>query len=172
MNTPIYTYDQASDTLSIVFIPGEKATGIELTDHILLHINKTARQVNRITLLDYSVLIEQTVYGPRIFPLTGLADLTEPVRDLVLDLLREAPSNAFLQLMASTAIDGQIVPVLLVQPIAPELFGDDDMLPEYDFSQGVRGKHADLMRQGYSVVIHTCDGETVRYDVPPLSHHG
>ena len=34
------------------------------------------------------------------------------------------------------------------------------MLPEYDFSgkQGVRGKHAKPMREGYSVTIHKEDG--------------
>ena len=37
---------------------------------------------------------------------------------------------------------------------------DDEMLPEYDFSklgQPVRGKHAKVMRQGYSVTIHHPD---------------
>jgi hypothetical protein len=37
---------------------------------------------------------------------------------------------------------------------------DDEMLPEYDFSQlgqPVRGKHAKAMRQGYSVTIHHPD---------------
>ncbi len=47
---------------------------------------------------------------------------------------------------------------------------DDDMLPEYDLStlgRGVRGKHAEAMRQGYSVTIHHDDGSfTTRY-VPP-----
>jgi hypothetical protein len=39
-----------------------------------------------------------------------------------------------------------------------ELDDDDDMLPEYDFSQGIRGKHAHLVGQPYSVVIHNGDG--------------
>jgi hypothetical protein len=47
---------------------------------------------------------------------------------------------------------------------------DDDMLPEYDFNQfgqGVRGKHAEAMRQGYSVTIHHEDGTSTTRHVPP-----
>jgi len=48
---------------------------------------------------------------------------------------------------------------------------DDDMLPEYDFSQsihGVRGKYAQVMReQGYSITVHHADGtSTTRYVSP------
>ncbi|MBE9031956.1 hypothetical protein IQ266_19655 [filamentous cyanobacterium LEGE 11480] len=35
---------------------------------------------------------------------------------------------------------------------------DDDMLPEYDFSQGVRGKHAHRIGQPYTVKITNGDG--------------
>ncbi|NJL39964.1 MAG: hypothetical protein HC840_31880 [Leptolyngbyaceae cyanobacterium RM2_2_4] len=47
---------------------------------------------------------------------------------------------------------------------------DDEMLPEYDFSQfgqGVRGKHAEAMRQGYSVTVHHEDGTSTTRYVPP-----
>jgi hypothetical protein len=42
---------------------------------------------------------------------------------------------------------------------------DDDMQPEYDFSHGVRGKHANAMRQGYTVTVHKLDGTTEERDV-------
>jgi hypothetical protein len=35
---------------------------------------------------------------------------------------------------------------------------DDEMLPEYDFSKGVRGKHAHRVGKPYSVTIHNNDG--------------
>ncbi len=41
---------------------------------------------------------------------------------------------------------------------------DDDMLPEYDFSKGVRGKHAKAMRHGYTVTVHKLDGTTEERD--------
>jgi len=37
---------------------------------------------------------------------------------------------------------------------------DDDMLPEYDFSGGVRGKHYKELQAGYTVTIHKTDGTT------------
>ena len=39
MKKPIFNYDEISDTLYVSFEPGEKATGIELNEHILLRIN-------------------------------------------------------------------------------------------------------------------------------------
>ena len=43
-------------------------------------------------------------------------------------------------------------------PIEP--LGNDDMLPEYDFTgkKSVRGKHAKAMREGYTETIHQQDG--------------
>lgn len=38
---------------------------------------------------------------------------------------------------------------------------EDEMLPEYDFSNGVRGKHYQAYRQGHQVIIHKADGTTV-----------
>ena len=35
---------------------------------------------------------------------------------------------------------------------------DDDMAPEYDFSGGVRGKHALALQGGYKVIVHKADG--------------
>jgi hypothetical protein len=36
----------------------------------------------------------------------------------------------------------------------------DDMLPEYDFTTGVRGKHYKAYRRGHTVNIHQADGTT------------
>jgi hypothetical protein len=40
----------------------------------------------------------------------------------------------------------------------------DDMLPEYDFSGGVRGKHYRDYQRGYKVIIHHTDGSTEERD--------
>jgi hypothetical protein len=37
---------------------------------------------------------------------------------------------------------------------------NDDLMPEADFSNGVRGKHYQAYRQGHSVTIHKKDGTT------------
>lgn len=47
---------------------------------------------------------------------------------------------------------------------------DDEMLPEYDLSGGVRGKYARAFREGYTVKVHHKDGttETSREEVTSL----
>jgi hypothetical protein len=42
----------------------------------------------------------------------------------------------------------------------PSQLDEDDLLPEYDFSKGVRGKHHQAYRQGHSVTISYQDGTT------------
>jgi hypothetical protein len=37
---------------------------------------------------------------------------------------------------------------------------NDEMLPEYDFRGGVRGKHSKSYRRGHSVTVHKTDGTT------------
>ena len=37
----------------------------------------------------------------------------------------------------------------------------DDMRPEYDFTGGIRGKHAEAYRSGHTAIIHQTDGTTV-----------
>jgi hypothetical protein len=37
---------------------------------------------------------------------------------------------------------------------------DDGLLPEYDFSKGIRGKHHRAYRQGYQVTVYKADGTT------------
>ena len=43
--------------------------------------------------------------------------------------------------------------------IRPE--GGAEMLPEFDFSGGTRGKHARKYQRGHTVKIHKTDGTTV-----------
>lgn len=117
MNEPLYNYDEESDTLSITFPPPEKATGIELTDHIIIHINKVTRRIVRLTLIDYSILVQQTEFGPRTFPMTGLIESTEEIRELLFDILRQQPVSEVLRIAAYTPKDGQVVPTVLVQPV-------------------------------------------------------
>jgi uncharacterized protein YuzE len=91
MTKPVFNYDEESDTLYISFAPGEAATGIELNDHILLRIDKSEHRAIGVTLFDYSVLVQRTDMGPRSFPLTGLAELSDELRDIVLDILARPP---------------------------------------------------------------------------------
>jgi len=83
MDRSVTNYDELSDTLYVSFAPGEKATGIELNDHILLRINKAERRAVGLTFFEYSLLAQRTEWGMRSFPMSGLAQLSEELRQLV-----------------------------------------------------------------------------------------
>jgi len=67
MTPPIFNYDEVSDTLYISFAPGENATGIELTPHILLRLNKQDRKTVGMTFLEYSVLAKKPIWDLVVF---------------------------------------------------------------------------------------------------------
>jgi uncharacterized protein YuzE len=118
MSEPVFTYDEASDTLYISFAPGEAATGIELTDHILLRVNKRERRAIGLTLLDYSILAQTTDIGPRSFPLTGLDELSDDLREMVLNILLHSPVHDILSLSAYTPSLAETIPIISLQPLS------------------------------------------------------
>ena len=118
MSEPVFTYDEASDTLYIAFAPGEPATGIELTDHILLRVHKRERRAIGLTLLDYSILAQTTDIGPRSFPLTGLDELSDDLREMVLDILLHPPVQDILSLSAYTPSLAETIPIISLQPLS------------------------------------------------------
>ncbi|HXH14443.1 MAG TPA: DUF2283 domain-containing protein [Alphaproteobacteria bacterium] len=117
MGKPVFTYDEANDTLYISFAPDEAATGIELTDHILLRVNKKERSAIGLTLLDYSILGQTTEIGPRSFPLTGLDELSDELREMVLDILLHPPVRDILSLSAYTPSLAETIPIIPLQPM-------------------------------------------------------
>jgi len=48
--------------------------------------------------------------------------------------------------------------------------GDDEMRPEYDFSNAARGKHHRAMQGGYTIVINNADGTKVVKEVMPKTN--
>ena len=118
MSQCVFTYDEASDTLYIAFAPGETATGIELTEHILLRVNKRERRAIGLTLFDYSILAQTTDIGPRSFPLTGLDQLSADLRAMVLDILLHPPVRDILALSAYTPSLAETIPIISLQPLA------------------------------------------------------
>lgn len=117
MTKPSRNYDELSDTLSINFAPGEPATGIELTDHILLRLSTKDMHIIGITIFDYSIVAQQTDIGPRNFPLTGLEPLPPDLREHILDLLLQPPMRSVLALSAYTPPTGQTTPLIALQPV-------------------------------------------------------
>ncbi len=117
MAKPKFNYDEMSDTLYVSFEPGMKATGIELNDHILLRINKNERKIIGLTFLEYSLLAQKTDVGPRSFPLTGLCELSDDLREIVLNILQRPPVSDILSLSAYTPSILETIPITLLQPL-------------------------------------------------------
>jgi hypothetical protein len=120
--TPVrLVYDQEADILEIFFGENEVATGIDLTDHIILRLNQQTKRAVSLTLIDFSILTERTVYGPRSYPLDSLHNLPEELRDLALQLVTTMPVSQFLKVSHFQASPTESAPLIYVesQPSAP-----------------------------------------------------
>jgi len=117
MNTnPTYSYDKEADILYISFAPGEKATtAVELNDHILLRFHRTEKRAIGLTLMDFSVLVQLTRWGPRTFPLSGLHELEPEWQDTILEILTTAPVNQVLKVSLYTPSLAEAVPITSVE---------------------------------------------------------
>ncbi len=114
MSQPIINYDEMSDTLYISFEPDAKATGIELNDNILLRIDKTQRKVIGLTFLNYSILTQNADFGPRSFPLTGIAQLSSELKEIVMDVISNSPVKEILSLSTYTPSFAEAIPITLL----------------------------------------------------------
>jgi hypothetical protein len=68
--------------------------------------------------LDYSLLAQRTEIGPRSFPLTGLADLSDELRDMVLEILQRPPVSDILFLSSYTPSIAETIPITSLQSVA------------------------------------------------------
>lgn len=119
MTQPTANYDETSDTLYMSFIPDAKAIGIELTDYILLRIDKESRRAVGIMFLNYSALIQKADFGPRSFPLTGLGKLSNETRETVMGILESSPVKEILSLSTYTPSFSEEIPIILLH--SPQL---------------------------------------------------
>lgn len=120
--TPVrLAYDQEADILEIFFGVNEPATGVDLTDHIVLRLNQRTKRAISLMLLDFSILTERTEYGPRSYPLDTLSDLPEDLRELVLQLVTSMPVSQFLKVSHLQVSSTERVPLTYVesQPSMP-----------------------------------------------------
>jgi uncharacterized protein YuzE len=115
MSQPIINYDEMSDALHVSFEPGAQATGIELNDNILLRIDKHRRKALGITFFNYSILIQKADFGPRSFPLTGIAALSNELQEMVMEIISNSPVNEFLSLSTYTPSLSEAIPITLLR---------------------------------------------------------
>ena len=109
-------YDKDEDILEVFFGQNEPATGIELTDHILLRLNQTTGRAVSLMILHFSILAERTEYGPRSYPLDSLDELPEDLREVVVRIMTTAPVNQFLKLLHFQASPTKCVPLTYIEP--------------------------------------------------------
>ncbi len=109
-------YDENEDLLDIFFGENEPATGVELTDHILLRVNLQTGRAVSLTICHFSILTELTEYGPRSFPLDNLDELPEDLRELAIRVSMKDPVNRFLKLSHFQASPTKSVPLTYVEP--------------------------------------------------------
>ena len=96
MAEPTLSYDEEGDIMYVVFLPGEKAMNVHLTEHILLRLQPQTKTAIGLMLLDFSVLMQSTEAGPRSFPLAELTQLPGYLKATILELLTSPPVNRFL----------------------------------------------------------------------------
>ena len=114
--TPVrLVYDQEADILEIFFGENEPATGVELTDQILLRLNQKTKRAISLMVLDFSILTERTEYGPRSYPLDKLDDLPEDMQELVLQMVTSLPVSQFLKLSHFQTSPTEHVPLTYVE---------------------------------------------------------
>lgn len=114
--TPVrFVYDQEADILEIFFGENESATGVELTDYIILRLNQQTRRAISLTLLHFSILTERTEYGPRSYPLHKIDEVSEGLRELVLNLVTSIPVSQFVKLSHFQASPTEQIPLTYVE---------------------------------------------------------
>ena len=109
-------HNETDDMLEVFFKENEPATGIELTDNILLRINRITRQVVSLTILHFSILTEKTEFGRRSYPLDNFEDLPEGLRELVVRIISSPPVNQFLKLSYFQESQTKSIPLTYIEP--------------------------------------------------------
>lgn len=117
MNEPKITFDECTDTLTVVFRHDEAASVIQLNEYITIHVDIERQRTCGLTLADYSLLVSETKRGSRCFPLVRLNMQPAPLRNLVLDLLGQEPASQFVALGLYTPSLVDTMPVLSVKAL-------------------------------------------------------
>lgn len=119
---PTYQYDKQADVLYISFGESQAATAaVELNENILLRLNRAERRAVGLTLNDFSALVQQTRFGLRSFPLSGLQELDAEWQDLVVEIITSPPVNQFLRVSVYAPSFVEVIPIAAVQLPANEV---------------------------------------------------
>ncbi len=90
---------------------------ILLQGHSKKSLSKKERRAVGLTFFNYSMLAQETEIGRRSFPLTGLAQLSGDLREMVLAILLHPPVSDILHISAYTPSPLEIIPITSLQPM-------------------------------------------------------
>jgi hypothetical protein len=107
-----YEYDEIGDVLDVYFGENRRAWTIELTENIMISIDRQTEEAVSLTLLDFTELIRPTPVGPRSFPLTGLDALPTDERDLVVKVLTTPPVSDLLDVSSVLSPPASPLPIM------------------------------------------------------------
>ena len=93
-------YDHDGDMLEIFFQKGPATNAVELSDSLILRLNRETGSAVSLSILTFSKIVEKTELGPRSFPLSGLDSLPETLRATVNRIITSPPVNIFLKVSA------------------------------------------------------------------------
>jgi len=110
-----FMYDRDSDDLEIVFERRRANCAIELTDNIVLRFDREKEKAISLILLSFSVLAQSTEIGPKSFPLTGLDDLPDDLRQTVVKIITSPPVNQFLKVSYFYPSPAERLPITYVE---------------------------------------------------------
>ena len=107
-----YEYDEIGDVLDVYFGENRRAWTIELTENIMISIDRQTEEAVSLTLLDFTELIRPTPVGLRSFPLTGLDTLPADERDLVIKVLTTPPVSDLLDVSSVLSPPASLLPIM------------------------------------------------------------
>jgi hypothetical protein len=116
-----FEYDREGDVLDLYFGEKRRAWTIELTENITIGIDRQAETVVSLGFLDFSQLARPTDSGPRSFPVTGLAQLTDRERELVFRLITSPPVSKWLDVSTVELLPDSPFAVVHLEALAVEL---------------------------------------------------
>ena len=93
-------YDAEGDILSVTFseATGQRHTGVELSDNIVLYYNPETEKPLQLILVSYQAMVEASQQAPIL--LDRLTQAPAKVQATITALLQQTPLTAFLQLVS------------------------------------------------------------------------
>ncbi len=111
-----FMYDRDSDDLEIVFEKAKADCVVEVSDSIILRLDRSKGKALSLILIGFSTLAQTTEIGPKNFPLTGLDDLPEELRRTVVKIITTPPVNRFLKVSSFYPSPTLAIPITCVDP--------------------------------------------------------